>query len=1087
MTTDSPIAAASFPPLSPIDVVTASAGTGKTYRLATAFRDAVAAGTEPGRILATTFTRKAAAELLERVRGRLIAEGHGDAARDALTGAIGTVNAVFGRIASDFALEAGRSPVADVIGEDRMSTLFAAAADTVIRGHGPTIEPAAWRLRVEDWRDLVRMVSAFARQNAIEPADLAASAARSLDGLLALLPPPAADGDSLDAALARAVRDAVSAIEGGGEITVKKTLEALALLKEAAAALTNGRPLAWAAWVRLAKLDAGARWKGVAQAVVTTAEAHGRHPRLHADLRALVEGVFTCAAEAMADYAEFKRIQGLVDFVDQEQEALALLRRPDVRSLLAERFELALVDEFQDTSPIQLALFLELAGIVRRSIWVGDAKQAIYGFRGTDPDLIRAVVAQVPPATGGRPERLPRSYRSRPGLVAFHNDLFGAAFPPTGIPQDQTIVSECDRKDPPAEPPPLEVWTLEGKSWDKALAALARSVANRLAASGEGGTLRGSDIAVLCRSNERCASVAAAFAAAGLKVAIGRTGLTATPEAGLALAALRYLVDPGDTLAMVEMAHLAAAPDTAPDAAQGQPEWLEAWLAPDAARRARENSPALRALDAARARLLHLTPVEALEVAITAGSLTDAVLRWGCATERLGNLDALRGLARTYEDDCRARRAAATAGGLIGFLSEAEEGGGRPPSGDRDAVQVMTYHQSKGLEWPVVVLLDLQGGPDPSAFGLTVEGPAAGNGAKDGAAIDPWHPLDGRWLRFWPWPYDKQRSRIPLADAADAAPEMAAARHRAHAEAVRLMYVGMTRARDRLILAARPTKAGGLETDWLDALTDAQGLPVLALPAGQGAVTIQAAGRPHPATAMTIAAPEEEDGPSPQPTAGQAAVFALPSALAAVPDHPPLRLAPSHAGIPAPAMATGVVRATIALGDRLPLAGGVDMTRLGEAMHAFLAGDRPDAAPPERLGCAAWLLERWGIEPSTAPHLVEAGDRLWRALSRLWPGAGWRTEVPVHGRLGVQRISGRIDLLVDAADGVVIVDHKAFPGAFDQWTARALAHAPQLSLYRRMVEEATGTPVRGCFIHMPVVGTLIDLTRETEAVGLGIC
>lgn len=1077
MTTDSPIAAASFPSLSPIDVVTASAGTGKTYRLATAFRDAVAAGTEPGRILATTFTRKAAAELLERVRGRLIAEGHGDAARDALTGAIGTVNAVFGHIASDFALEAGRSPVADVIGEDRMAALFAAAADTVIRRHGPAIEPAAWRLRVEDWRDLVRMVSAFARQNAIAPADLTGSAARSLDGLLALLPPPAADGAALDAALAFAVQDAVSAIEGGGEVTVKKTMEALVLLKEAAAVLANGRPLAWAAWVRLAKLDAGARWRGVTKAVVTAAEAHGRHPRLHADLRALVEGVFTCAAEAMADYAEFKRTQGLVDFVDQEQEALALLRRPDVRSLLAEQFELALVDEFQDTSPIQLALFLELAGIVRRSVWVGDAKQAIYGFRGTDPDLIRAVVAQVPPATGGRPERLPRSYRSRPGLVAFHNDLFGAAFPPTGIPQDQTIVSECDRSDPPGEPPPLEVWTLEGRSWDKALAALARGVANRLAACGEDGTLRGSDIAVLCRSNERCASAAAAFAGAGLKVAIGRTGLTATPEAGLALAALRYLVDPGDTLAMVEMAHLSAVPDTA----QGQPEWLEAWLAPDAARRARERSPVLRALDAARARLLHLTPVEALEVAITAGSVIDAVLRWGCVAERLGNLDALRGLARAYEDDCRARRAAATAGGLIGFLSDAEEGGERPPSGDRDAVQVMTYHQSKGLEWPVVILLDLHGGPDPSAFGLTVEGQVA----EGGTAIDPWRPLDGRWLRFWPWPYDRQRTQIPLANAADAALEMAVARRRAHAEAVRLMYVGMTRARDRLILAARPTKAGGLETDWLDALTDAQGLPVLALPAGQGAVTIQVAGRPHPATAMTFAAPEDEDRTAPQPAAALAAVFSLPSAPTALPDHPPLRLVPSHAGMPAPASTPGSVPATIALGDRLPLAGGVDMTRLGEAMHAFLAVDCPDAVPPERLCCAVRLLERWGIEASAAPHLVEVGDRLWRALSRLWPGAGWRTEVPVHGRLGLQRISGRIDLLVDAPSGAVIIDHKAFPGAFDQWTARALAHAPQLSLYRRMVEEATGVPVRGCFIHMPVVGTLIDLTRDTETAGLG--
>lgn len=181
----------------------------------------------------------------------------------------------------------------------------------------------------------------------------------------------------------------------------------------------------------------------------------------------------------------------------------------------------------------------------------------------------------------------------------------------------------------------------------------------------------------------------------------------------------------------------------------------------------------------------------------------------------------------------------------------------------------------------------------------------------------------------------------------------------------------------------------------------------------------------------------------------------------------------------------------IALGDRLPLAGAVDMTRLGEAIHAFLAVDHPDTPPQERLGCAQRLLERWSVQgpaadrTATGELLVEAGDRLWRALARLWPGAGWRTEVPVHGRVGLQRVGGRIDLLVDAADGLVILDHKAFPGPFDRWTARALAHAPQLALYRRMVEAATGRPVRGCFIHMPVVGTLLDLTRETDPVPEG--
>ncbi|WP_448190488.1 UvrD-helicase domain-containing protein [Azospirillum sp. sgz301742] len=1048
-------------PLSPIDVVTASAGTGKTHRLTGAYLDAVAAGMAPGAILATTFTRKAAAELLERIRGRLLAEGRTDAARDVLAGRIGTVNALFGRIAAEFALEAGRSPVADVVGEERGAALFAAAADGVIRRHGAIIEAAAERLRIDDWRGLVQDIGALARQNGIAAAGLTESAARSLAGLLALLPAPVAEAERLDHALADAVMGVVTAIEAAGDTGVKKTAEALAVLRDAAAVLADGRFLPWVEWVRLGKLDAGAGWREAMQPVHAAASAHAAHPRLHADLRALVVGVFRCAAEAMEEYERFKRVQGLVDFVDQEHEALTLLERDDVRALLAERVDLALVDEFQDTSPIQLALFLALAGVVRRSVWVGDAKQAIYGFRGTDPALIGAVVSCVPPATGGTPDRLPRSYRSRPGLVAFHNDLFGAAFPPVGIAREDALVPECERSDDPGLPPPLELWTLAGKSWDAALAALVRGVASLLAVpdahpvGGRGGAgeathlLRGADVAILCRSNDRCAAVAHALAGVGLKAAVGRQGLTATPEVGLALAALRYLVDPGDTLAMVEMAHGAAT-------AAEQPVWLEEWLHPDAARRARESSPALRALDEARARLLHLTPVESLEVAMAAGGVAEQARRWGNAAERLANLDALRGLARTYEDHCRARRGAATAGGLAGFLSEVERGGDQPPSADPDAVQVLTYHQSKGLEWPVVILLDLHGRPEPSPFGLSVEGPVDG--------VDPWRPLAGRWLRLWPWPYDAQRKGVHLDAAADAVPETATARARAHAEAVRLMYVGMTRARDYLILAVRPQKTG-----WLDALADADGTPLLALPDGDGPGELRVGGQPHPVMARSLAPPEDAVEPA---AFSRPEVFALPPAPPAV--HPPLRVAPSRWSA-TETDAAPEVRRRIALGERLPLPGGVDMTRLGEAMHAFLAIDRPDVPEERRLIDARRLLERWGVPGVAERTLTEAGDRLWCAIARLWPGAGWRTEVPVHGRLELQRVAGRIDLLVETAGGLVILDHKSFPGPHDHWAERALEHAPQLALYRHLVEEAAGRPVTGTFIHMPVVGMLLEV------------
>ncbi|MFX6035901.1 UvrD-helicase domain-containing protein, partial [Acinetobacter baumannii] len=84
-----------------------------------------------------------------------------------------------------------------------------------------------------------------------------------------------------------------------------------------------------------------------------------------------------------------KRTLGAVDFSDQEVLLLSVLRdTEEVRAALAGELDLVMVDEFQDTSPLQLALFVELAKLAKRSVWVGDPKQAIYGFRGTDARLI---------------------------------------------------------------------------------------------------------------------------------------------------------------------------------------------------------------------------------------------------------------------------------------------------------------------------------------------------------------------------------------------------------------------------------------------------------------------------------------------------------------------------------------------------------------------------------------------------------------------------------------------------------------------------------------------------------------------------
>jgi ATP-dependent exoDNAse (exonuclease V) beta subunit len=89
--------------------------------------------------------------------------------------------------------------------------------------------------------------------------------------------------------------------------------------------------------------------------------------------------------------------------------------------------DLLVVDEFQDTSPIQLGLFMHLSACAHETVWVGDVKQAIYGVRSSDPDLIKAVLAQVG-KEGKLAEPLAKSWRSTPELVRLTNALFAPAF-----------------------------------------------------------------------------------------------------------------------------------------------------------------------------------------------------------------------------------------------------------------------------------------------------------------------------------------------------------------------------------------------------------------------------------------------------------------------------------------------------------------------------------------------------------------------------------------------------------------------------------------------------------------------------------
>ena len=1055
-----------------IEIISASAGSGKTYRLATVLHDAIAtAAARPDAVLATTFTNRAAAELKERTRTRLLQAGRVEDAHRLGAARIGTVNAVCGRLVADFAFELGLAPNLRVIDERAAAMALRQAMSRVVTADDTEKLADVKRRFDESWewqRDVERIVT-LARANRVAPEALARSAERSIQGLLTLFGAPEADGAPLEAALAEGLARFLNEVDLDVD-TTKKTREQLDKAKIILGKIRRGLPLQWADWWRAEALDPGKKSFACATPAKIAGGGHDRHPGIRADLATTCTLVYAIAARTLRAYEDYKRAWGAIDFTDQEVFALQLLERKEVRARLGGEIDLVLVDEFQDTSPLQLAIFLRLADVAKRSVWVGDQKQSIFGFRGTDPSLMDAAVDTI--LAGAEPETLAKSWRSRPGLVDLTSDVFARGFACDGVPESRVRLEAATAEDAAAGlGPVVERWRLPAKNLSEDAAYLAAAVRDLLLdpevrvrdrATGVVRALRPGDVAILCYQNATCGNLARELAKLGVRAVLARTGLMATPEGLLVLAGLRLFVDPQDTLAAAELARLVAYP------ASG-----DAWLTDLMMRPAREAFAELevvRRIAAARAAEPHAGALAALDAVLEAVEARERCLEWGESAFRLANLDMLRAHAVTYANLCASDGRGCTPAGLVAAFVELADSGAdaRAVVTHEDAVHVSTWHSAKGLEWPITVLFDLDHDPYFTALGVQV--------VADRAGFDLVDPLAERWIRYWPSPYHPMQRKTPFHQRLLDAPETAAVREREERQARRLLYVGWTRARDRVVLAARPA---GLAKGMITLLKAADGTPLVVDPASGAGPTADVVWCDRPTTVrlregamldpvrrdVTPGAGYDPTGPRAYPPA-----VTVPSSLV-----PPDGLRDDGGEVDVVAAAAGLTLERY--GERLMLRGDPEMQRVGEAIHGFLAADRPTLDPDERRAIAVGLLERWGVAAALGPDdLVRASDRLRAWVDARFPGAVWHREWPLlHRQPNGTVIRGTADLVIEHADGYAVIDHKSFPGSAEQAAARAAGFQGQLSAYASAVATATGRPVTGCYVHLPVLGAVVPL------------
>ncbi|MEK6246862.1 MAG: UvrD-helicase domain-containing protein, partial [Planctomycetales bacterium] len=319
-----------------IEFISAGAGSGKTYTITHMLSDLLSrpdSNFRPAGVIATTFTKKAANELVERVRLTLAQKGQHALATQMGQARIGTVNSVCGNLLGQFAFEAGLSPRLDVLDEDASKLLFSQALDEVV--NNATIRKMnalGKRLDRELWQEDLKAIVDLARANGIEASSLAAQATQSLESLMAFF--PKVTQRDLNQEIKILVDQAIRELKANSDDTTKTTATYLGLLEGFNRDLAYETPK-WGKWLDLSNKKPAVKSQPLVQAVADLAALFEHHPDLHDDLRVWTKGLYTIAADALTSYHDYKAQRGMIDFVDQERLLLNILDKPEVSAVLS--------------------------------------------------------------------------------------------------------------------------------------------------------------------------------------------------------------------------------------------------------------------------------------------------------------------------------------------------------------------------------------------------------------------------------------------------------------------------------------------------------------------------------------------------------------------------------------------------------------------------------------------------------------------------------------------------------------------------------------------------------------------------------
>lgn len=826
-----------------LTVVSAGAGTGKTWTLAQRYLWALAQGCLPSEILTLTFTEKAAAEMAERINALIgqsaetyrhsspaLAEHLRRCAAAMAEAQITTIHSFSYGLIKTEGLALGIEPATRILNPAEEVEFWAETATALNRlddGSLTRTTPFAGLLADQSVADLIE---AFGGENLVElaravigneaskgltPLDLWNDSRRAEGAILKLKP-------IIESRLRAAGKPFVDALESSDHPKIRENLTALcrdfpgqsddpALWDGAFVnALAEKINLRIPAFKNSLPFDDPSAAKKTLKNLAPLADVmqQGFSPeesRLSRNLAKL------CALLWQA-YKERKAALGALTFDDMIAGAADLAR---TFPQLGKAYRHVLVDEYQDTDGLQDRLVTALAGKHAKVFLVGDIKQSIYRFRHAEPSLFDRRGAQA--ASKGRYVALRHNFRSSAPVLEWINTLFGAVFEngvASGLSAGYEALVPGASSPLPERPLPLGEWLLDSntdmKSAERRLnlarrlfATLKTCIENKMQVRYKEGLrpLQWSDVAILTRSRT---------AYPMLKRAAAEAGVPVTFE-GLKDFYSQY--DITDFIAVLQSLK-AAEPSTADPAFLSYLCSCYGGLTTGETERIlsdrKADTEGLRTPEAlaALARWRRMKEATTFGGGLAAAGELLADPSWMATLlphKRRGAKANLRRVMDLLEE--YGRVFGPSLAGQTRYLQLAprwSDGTAHPPQREKDRVKVLTVHASKGLEFPLVVVFDTEctpGGKAPAGL-FASSTLIAGSTVRPGAAAD-----DG----------DKPRL--------SAAHRLFEERFEAE-EHARLYYVALTRARDGVLLCGlmgdRPPAGSWMELETLRPHSDRQ-------------------------------------------------------------------------------------------------------------------------------------------------------------------------------------------------------------------------------------------------------------------------